>query len=139
MPRLIVDLRPEFYKAMTSNRNFVLVCEKPQPLKFAITMKVPAVKSEQTVSGRLNGELVAELPATDRWATATCSAPAGLVHSGLNQVELSWPMPLWSGEQQRERVADCLEADELVEVTPMFGLVHSLRVSRSEAPEATSS
>jgi len=135
----MVDLRPEFYKAMTRNTNFVLVCEKPEPLKFAITMKVPAVRSEQTVSLRLNGKLVAELPATDRWATATCSAPAGLVHSGLNQVELSWPMPLWSGEQQRERVADCLESDELVEVTPVFGLVHSFRVSRSEAPEATSS
>jgi len=138
-PRLVVDLRPEFYKATAKNTNFVLVCEKPEPLKFAITTKVPAVKSDQTISLRLNGNLVAEIPATDRWATSTCSAPAGLVHSGLNQVELSWPMPLWSGEKQRARVADRLEAGELVEITPIFGLVHSLRVSRSEAPEATSS
>ena len=130
MPRLMVDLRPEFYKAMTRNTNFVLVCEQPQRLKFALTMKVPTVKAEQTVSLRLNGKLVAELPATDRWATSTCFAPAELVHSGLNQVELSWPMPLWSGEQQRECVADGLEAGEMVEVTPVFGLVHSFRVSQ---------
>jgi len=99
-------------------------------LKFAITIKVPAVKSDQTISLRLNGNLVAEFPATDRWATSTCSAPAGLVHAGLNQVEISWPMPVWSGEKQRAHVADCLEAGELVEVTPMFGLVHSFRVSQ---------
>ena len=134
MPRLVVDLRPEFYKATTRNTNFVLVCDRPEPLKFAITMKVPAVKSDQTISLRLNGNLVAEFPASDRWATSTCSAPAGLVHSGLNQVEVSWPMPLWSGEKQRARVADCLEAGEMVEITPMFGLVHSLRVSRDSPP-----
>jgi hypothetical protein len=129
-PRKVVDIRPEFYKATTRNTNLVLVCDKPEPLKFAITMKVPAVKSDQTISLRLNGNLVAEFPATDRWATSTCSAPAGLVHSGLNQVEISWPMALWSGEKQRARVADCFEAGEMVEITPMFGLVHSLRVSR---------
>ena len=135
LPRLLVDLRPEFYKATTRNTSFVLVCEKPEPLKFAITMKVLAVKSDQTISLRLNGNLVAEFPATERWVTSTCSAPARLVHSGLNQVEISWPMPVWSGEKQRARVADCLEAGEMVEITPMFGLVHSLRVSRSEAHE----
>src|SRR6185503_12244373 len=58
MPRLLVDSRPEFYKATAKNTNFVLVCEKPEPLKFAITIKVPAVKSEQAVSLRLNGKLV---------------------------------------------------------------------------------
>ena len=129
LPRLLVDLRPEFYKATTRNTNFPLVCDKPEPLKFAITMKVPAVRSDQTISLRLNGNLVAEFPATDRWATSSCSAPAGLVHPGLNQVEISWPMPVWSGEKQRARVADCLEAGEMVEITPMFGLVHSFRVS----------
>ena len=128
-PRKVVDVRPEFYKATTRNTIFVLVCDKPEPLKFAITMKVPAVKSDQTISLRLNGNLVAEFPATDRWATSTCSTPAGLVHSGLNQVEISWPMPVWSGEKQRARVIDCFEAGEMVEITPMFGFVHSLRVS----------
>jgi hypothetical protein len=39
-------------------------------------------------------------------------------------------MPLWSGEQERARVADYLEAGEMVEVTPVFGLVHSFLVSQ---------
>jgi len=66
---------------------------------------------------------------TGRWTTTTCSAPAGLLHPGFNEVEIGWPMPVWSYEKQRERVADCLEAGELVEITPMFGLIHSFRVS----------
>jgi hypothetical protein len=139
--RFLVDLRPEFYKATAKNTSFPLVCDKPEPLKFAITMKVPSVKSDQTISLRLNGTLVAEVAATDCWTTSTCSAPARLVHRGLNQVEIGWPMPVWSNEEQVERVADCLEAGEVAEITPVFGLIHSFRVSteQSAAPQAQSS
>ena len=100
-------------------------------------MKVPHVSANETISLRLNGSLVAEIAASDCWTTSTCNAPAGLVHRGLNQVEIDWPMPVWSDEKQRERVADCLEAGELVEITPMFGLIHSFRVSteRSASPQ----
>ena len=105
------------------------MCDKPEPLKFAITVKVPNVSANQTISLRLNGNLVAESPATDRWTTSTCSASAGLVHPSVNQVEIGWPMPVWSDEKQIERVAECLEAGEVVEIIPMFGLIHSFRVS----------
>jgi hypothetical protein len=123
-----VDRRPKFYKATARNTTFTLVCDKSEPLNFSITMKVPHVSESQTISLRLNGSLVAELAATGRWTTTTCSAPAGLVHPGINQVEIDWPMPQWSGETQRERVANCLEAGELIEITPMFGLIQSFRV-----------
>lgn len=127
--RFLVDLRPEFYKATERNTTFLLVCDKPEPLNFSLTMKVPNVNAPQTISLRVNGTPVADIAATDRWTTSTCSAPAGLLHPGLNQVEISWPMPVWSDEKQKERVADCLEAGELVEIIPMFGLIHSFRVS----------
>jgi hypothetical protein len=128
-----VDRRPEFYKATARNTSFPLVCDKPEPLNFSLTMKVPNVSTSQTVSLRLNGNLVAEVAATGRWTTSTCSVPAGLVHPGVNQVEIGWPMPVWSGEKERERVADCLEAGEVVEITPMFGLIHSFRVSTDQS------
>jgi hypothetical protein len=127
--RFLVDFRSEFYKATARNTTFPLVCDKPESLSFSLTVKVPNVSAEdQTISLRLNGNLVAEVAATDRWTTATFSAPAGLVHSGLNQVEVGWPVPVWSAEEQREHVAECLEAGEQVEITPMFGLIHSFRV-----------
>jgi hypothetical protein len=127
--RLLVDRRPEFYKATARSTTFPLVCGKPEPLNFSVTMKVPHVSANQTISLRLNGSLVAEVAATDHWATTACSAPAGLVHPGVNEVEIDWPMPAWSVERQKEHVADCLEAGQLVEITPMFGLIHSFRVS----------
>jgi hypothetical protein len=130
--RFLMDRRPEFYKATTRTTTFPLVCDKPGPLNFSITTKVLHVSANETISLRLNGSVVAEIPATDRWATTTCSAPAGLVHTGINQVEIDWPMPVWSGEQQRERVADSLEAGEMVEITPIFGLIHSFRVATEE-------
>ncbi|HEX2269947.1 MAG TPA: hypothetical protein VHH35_10445 [Pyrinomonadaceae bacterium] len=127
--RFLVDFRPQFYKASARKTSFPLVCDKPEPLNFSVTLKVPNVSANQTISLRLNGSLVAEIAATGNWATATCCAPAELVRPGLNQVEIDWPMPAWSHEKQRERVAECLEAGDLVEVTPMFGLIHSFRVS----------
>jgi hypothetical protein len=130
--RLLVDFRPEFCKATARNTTFVLVCDKPEPLKFSLTTKVPNVSANQTVSLSLNGILVAEMAASDRWNTSTCSTPASLVHSGINHVEISWPMPVWSHEKQKEHVADCLEAGELVEITPMFGFIHSFQVSTNQ-------
>lgn len=126
--RSLVDPRPQFYKATARNTTFPLVCDKPESLNFSLTMKVPNVSANQTISLRLNGSLVAEVPATDRWTTSTFSTPARLVHPGLNWVEIGWPMPVWSDKKQRERVTECLEAGEVVEITPMFGLIHSFRV-----------
>lgn len=131
--RFLVDLRPEFYKATAQNTIFPLVCDKPEPLNFSVTMKVPNVSADQTISLRLNGSLVTEVAATGGWTTTTCSVPAGLVHAGLNQVEIDWPMPGSSDAKQKEHVAECLEAGELVEITPMFGLIHSFRVSAERA------
>ena len=134
--RFLVDRRPEFYKATARNTTFPLVCDKPEPLNFSVTMKVPNVSADQTISLRLNGSPVAEVAAAGRWTTTTCSAPAELVHPGFNQVEIVWPLPVWSGEKEREHVADCLEAGQPVEITPLFGLIHSFRVftERSASP-----
>jgi len=126
--RCLADRRPEFYKATARKTTFPLVCDKPEPLNFSVTMKVPNWSANQTISLRLNGSVVAEIAATDRWTTSTFSVPAPLVHHGLNQVEVGWPMPVWSDKKQREHVAERLEAGEVVEITPMFGLIHSFRV-----------
>jgi len=126
--RSLIDYRPEFYKATTRNTTFPLVCAKPQPLNFAVTMKVPESRPDQTISLRLNGALLIEIPATERWNTSRFTAPARLVRAGLNQLEIRWPMSAWSGDQHAERVAELVEVGEAVEVTPMFGFIHSFRV-----------
>lgn len=135
--RFLVDSRPEFYKATARNTTILLVCDKPELLNFSVTMKVPNVSGNQTISLRLNGSLVAEIAATDHWTTSTGSVPAKLIHHGLNQLKICWPMPVWSHEKQREHIADYLEAGELVDITPLFGLIQSFRVSteRSALPQ----
>jgi len=127
--RPLVDQRPEFYRATARNTTLPLVCDKPQPLNFTLTVKVPNAGPDQIIALRVNGTPLVEIPASDRWTTKTFSAPANLLHSGLNQVEICWPMTVWSREKQREHIAERLEAGEPVEVTPIFGLIHSFRVS----------
>jgi len=137
--RPLVDQRPEFYRATARSTAFPLVCDKPQPLNFALTVKVPNASPDQIISLRVNGTPLVEIPASDRWTTKTFSAPANLFRLGLNQVEICWPMTVWSREKQREHIAERLEAAEPVEITPIFGLIHSFRVSleRNASPLGT--
>jgi hypothetical protein len=129
--RPLVDDRPEFYQATARNTTFPFVCDKPESLDFVLTVKAPETAPDQTISLRVNGAPLVEIPATDRWTTKTFSAPANLLRRGLNEVEVRWPLTAWSREMQQEHIAECLEAGELAEITPIFGLIHSFRISRS--------
>lgn len=132
--RPVADQRHEFYKATARNTTFPLVCDKLQPLTFTLTVKAPDADPDQTICLRLNGAPVVEIPATDCWTTKTFSAPASLLRLGLNQVEICWPRTVWLRDKQREHIAEYLEAGEPVEITPMFGLIHSFRVSPERNP-----
>ena len=126
--RPLMDQRPEFYQATARNTTFPFVCDKPEPLNFALTVKVPAAAPEQTIALRVNGTPLVEIPAVDRWTTETLSVPTNLLRLGLNEVEIYWPMTVWSHEEQKEHIAECLEVGETMEITPIFGLVHAFRV-----------
>lgn len=137
--RSLLDERPEFYRATARKTTFPLVCDKPQPLNFALTVKVPDTGPDQTISLLVNGTPLVQIPATNRWTTKTFSAPANLLCLGVNQVEICWPMTVWSGGKQKEHIAERLEAGEPAEITPIFGLIHSFRVSleRNASPLGT--
>ena len=109
--------------------DFPFVCDKPQPLNFALTVKVLDAGADQTISLLVNGTPLVQIPASDHWTTKTFSAPANLLCWGINQVEICWPTTVWSGGKQREHIAERLEAGEPAEITPIFGLIHSFRVS----------
>jgi hypothetical protein len=126
--RPLVDRRPAYYKAMSKYTSFPVVCDESRLLNFALTVKAPGASPDQTISLRLNGGSLAEIPVTAGWTTSTFSAPATLLHAGLNQIEIRWPMPTWSREEWTAHVAECLDAGESVEITPIFGLIHSFRV-----------
>ena len=127
--RPLLDERPEFYRATARTTTFPFVCDKPQPLNFALTVKVPDAVADQTISLLVNGAPLVEIPASDHWTTKTFSAPATVLCSGVNQVEIRWPMTLWSGRKRKEHIAERLEAGEPAEITPIFGQIHSFRVS----------
>jgi hypothetical protein len=77
--RSLLDERPEFYRATERNTTFPLVCDKPQPLNFALTVKVPDIGPDQTISLLVNGTPLVQIPASGRWTTETFSAPANLL------------------------------------------------------------
>jgi len=137
--RSLLDERPNFYRATARNTTFPFVSDKSQPLNFALTVKVPDTGPDQTISLLVNGNPLLQIPASDHWTTKTFSAPANLLRLGLNQVEIRWPVTTWCGGKQKERIAERLEAGEPTEITPVFGLIHSFRVSleRNASPLGT--
>ena len=130
--RPLVDHRPEFYQATARTSIFPFVCDKPEPLNFDVTVKVPDTPSDQTVFFSLNGAPLDDVPATDRWTKRTFSVPADRLRSGLNEVKIAWPMTDWSPEKQREHIGECLRAGVSAEITPIFGMINSFYIS----PEA---
>jgi len=137
--RSLLDERPEFYRATARNTTFPFVCDKPQRLNFALTVKVPDADPDQTISLLVNGTPLVQFPASDHWTTETFSAPAKLLCLGINQVEIRWPMTVWSGRKKKDQIAERLEAGEPAEIIPIFGLIHSFRVSieRNASPLGT--
>lgn len=126
----ITDTRPGFYKAPTTSSHFRLVCgDTSHAVTFLLSLRVRGAAAGQVVSVWVNGVRVYELAATESWTTATFSAPATLLHPGLNHIEIRWPIPRWSCEEWKNRVAERFEAGEASDVVPIFGEIHSFRVS----------
>lgn len=76
---------------------------------------------------RINGTCVAYPPLTPTWSTLHFSAPADLVQSGVNWLEIDWPLDLPDSKQEIEHIAVEHEHGRIVPLLPVFAEISSLR------------
>jgi hypothetical protein len=75
---------------------------------------------------RLNGEPIGTLALECKWRTHRVELPAPLIRSGINSLELLWPLGSWQADAAIEAAAAELEAGRLAELSPAFADIWSL-------------
>ncbi len=77
---------------------------------------------------RINGTCVIRLPLTSEWNTLRFSAPGNLVQSGVNWLEIEWPVNLQDGEEEIGHAAREHEDGRFAPLLPTFAEISSLSV-----------
>jgi hypothetical protein len=106
-------------------------------LTLDLTYRMPAdgptpVGHEGVAQVRLNGEPAGELPWSARWTTATLVLPVGAVRSGVNRLEIRWPVPALDLDRRTAADADALARGEMPYVLCIFGEVYEARLRGSD-------
>jgi hypothetical protein len=70
---------------------FPFACDRPQPLSIRLTCRVPGAREIGDVVIELNGQVIGNVAAQDKWVDGRCIAESSLVTPGLNQLLLRWP------------------------------------------------
>jgi hypothetical protein len=77
---------------------------------------------------RINGTCVVRFPLTREWSTFRFSAPSTLVQSGVNWLEIDWPIDFEGGEEEIEHIAREHEHGRFVPLLPTFAEISFLSV-----------
>src|SRR4051794_37784967 len=79
-----------------------LVFQAKWPSRSTAGGREPPSQASARCEVRINGTCVTRLPLTNEWSTFRFSAPCDLVRSGVNWLEIDWPLDLPSGEEEIE-------------------------------------
>jgi hypothetical protein len=79
---------------------------------------------------RVNGACVTRLPLSSEWSTFRFSAPGNLVRSGVNWLEIDWPIDLPCGDEELEYIAREHEHGRNVPLLPIFAEISLLTATQ---------
>jgi hypothetical protein len=122
-----------FCRAHTSASRFPWVSRSPREVVFEITCRrppaTPPAKPADPAECPLlvNGVPAGQLSLIAEWRTSRWSVPADLVKTGVNWLEIRWPIELPGGEEAIRRAALDLEQSRSLTLLPVFAEISSLR------------
>lgn len=115
-----------FRRAYASTSRYPWVSRTQREVAFALTCRRRVADGPGECRVRINGTCVAHRPLTPAWSTLYFSAPAHLVQSGVNWLEIDWPLDLPGGEEEIEHIALEHEHGRLIPLLPVFAEISSL-------------
>jgi hypothetical protein len=122
----------EYYQAYWPESRFLFVGEANRAVQLCLTCRLPDPGAQPApVSIRLNGEPQLEIVIDHEWSTWEIDLPGDVVHAGLNEVTVRWPMPEFDSRAGLERVIHNLCERKFLEFYPVFGDIHSFTASSS--------
>lgn len=115
-----------FRRAYSPTSRYPWVSRLPREVDFTLNCRRTGAADPGECQVRINDTCVTRLPLTHEWSTFRFSAPANLVRSGVNWLEIDWPLDLPSGEDEIEYVAREHEHGRFVPLLPVFAEISVL-------------
>ena len=116
----------EYYRAYWPESRFIFVGEAGCAVRLALTCRLPRLTSrEAAIEIWINGKPQAEMVAGSRWSTWDVELPGEVVHNGLNEIEISWPIPHFETSAALETTRLKLIERKFPDFFPVFGEIHS--------------
>ena len=119
---------PHFRRAYSPTSRYPWVSCAPRDTDFTLNCRQRGGTSPGECQVRINGTCVTRLPLTSEWNTLRFSAPGNLVQSGVNWLEIEWPVNLQSGEEEIGHIARQHEHGRFVPLLPTFAEISFLSV-----------
>lgn len=115
-----------FRRAYSPTSRFPWISHSSREVVFKLNCRRTGTTDPGEFAVRINGTGVIRLPLTHEWSTFRFSAPENLVRSGVNWLEINWPLDLPSGEEEIEYVAREHEHGRFVPLLPTFAEISFL-------------
>lgn len=115
-----------FRRAYSPTSRYPWISRAPGEVVFVVNCRRMGAADPGECQVRINGTCVIRLPLTSEWSTLRFSAPGNLVQSGVNWLEIDWPIDLPGGEEEIEYIAREHEHGRFVPLLPVFAEISFL-------------
>jgi hypothetical protein len=115
-----------FRRAYSPTSRYPWVSRAPGEVTFVLNCRRMGATDPGECQVRINDTCAIRLPLSSDWSTFRFSAPSYLVQSGVNWLEIDWPIDLPSGEEEIEYVAREHEHGRFVPLLPVFAEISFL-------------
>jgi len=116
----------QFGRAYSPTSRYPWVSGAPREVAFELNCRRMGATGPGECQVRINGIYVVRLPLNSEWSTLHFSAPGDLVQSGVNWLEIAWPIDLPGGDEEIEHIAREHEHGRSVPLRPIFAEISSL-------------
>ncbi|HKI03016.1 MAG TPA: hypothetical protein VKK31_13655 [Thermoanaerobaculia bacterium] len=121
-----------FCRAYSLTSRYPWVSHVPREVSFELTCRQPNATGLGELHLKINGACMARFFLTPEWSTFRFIAPADLVQTGVNWLEIQWPLELSDGAEEVESIASNHERGRPIPLLPVFAEIFSLSVSAQE-------
>jgi hypothetical protein len=116
-----------YHRALDLSSRFLLVRREPEAMMFKLTCRLPTGRGEVRVA--VNGTPLAAFEAGSRWCTEMIEVAADQLCSGVNRIDIDWPL-FPPSDRMLEEDARRIERGLYPEVLPAFGEIHAFTATR---------
>jgi hypothetical protein len=93
-PSSRVDYDPRYFRAFWPDSKFVFIGEAGLPVNLRMTCRLSKHSPDEgKISVDCNGTPQVEMTVNKEWSSWDIAVPGDVVHDGLNEIEVHWPIP----------------------------------------------